>query len=594
MNTSMVEIVKRIVADRGEAILADPQALRALFADYAMGLPKLERAAFGRCIEIGAYSDMKRARDSEDLRVRKIALAKELTDKFGIEVAVAAGAIDVLAAAMFETPAGASLPQSPVAYQSDNSTPPPNQVPFEPPPSDASMVDIVRRIVTDKGEAILAEPRLLASAFSTYAMHAPREERAAFGKCIEIGGYKFLKRATNAADRSQCRVAIAKELSEKQGIDGVLAVAAVGVLDAVLFGGSVGKPVQGAPLINANPGPPRVQITPQPAPPQPKSTGASSIISTPRSPVSPPVQPNSKQLCPANAAPSTLALALTHGTLTWRTLVFGICGIVAALLSVYVGIRFSAPFRHLRYHFSTAIWDAWDRMATFPAVVVGASLGLLIAQSIYMNTVPKVASQFRTLAMAALFGVIAASIALVFLWATNYNYLFLRQLLFPPLIGLVGLFFSLIVASFLPNYDKSRAALTGFLPGFIAGSIPAFADESIASAVAAFVLLPLVGLSGLWISAVEELSRKAWITVILGPKSHRSIGLGAEPIVLGSGSAAHVLLPKPTSPAIKATVQFDNGQVVMHDVENGERHILQRGQRVDFGTIGIVVGVKGS
>jgi hypothetical protein len=54
LNANLTTIVKRIIAEHGEAVLDNPQRMKALFADLAQDEPKPLRLAFGRCIEAGA------------------------------------------------------------------------------------------------------------------------------------------------------------------------------------------------------------------------------------------------------------------------------------------------------------------------------------------------------------------------------------------------------------------------------------------------------------------------------------------------------------------------------------------------------------
>jgi hypothetical protein len=64
MNTNLLNIVKQITAEHGEAALADPQRVKAFFGDLAKDEPKPLRLAFGRCIEAGAYAALKTAPDA--------------------------------------------------------------------------------------------------------------------------------------------------------------------------------------------------------------------------------------------------------------------------------------------------------------------------------------------------------------------------------------------------------------------------------------------------------------------------------------------------------------------------------------------------
>jgi hypothetical protein len=61
MNTNFVAIIKRIIAEQGENILANPVQLKGYVSDYAVAESKPERLAFGRCIEYGAYTELKNA-----------------------------------------------------------------------------------------------------------------------------------------------------------------------------------------------------------------------------------------------------------------------------------------------------------------------------------------------------------------------------------------------------------------------------------------------------------------------------------------------------------------------------------------------------
>jgi len=231
----MVEIVKRIVADRGEAILADPQMLRAVFADYAMGQPKPERAAFCLCIEIGAYKELKRARDGEDLRLRMDGLAKELSENYGIDADMSSAALDILAKVIFGASNRVPTAENPVLSPTDGGLSTQARASIEPRGSSASLVEVVRQIIADRGEDILANPELLRPLFNIYAKNAPQQDRKAFGRCIEIGAYHFFQRAVDADDRGRLKAAIADELSDYHNSDRSVFLAALNVLEAALF-----------------------------------------------------------------------------------------------------------------------------------------------------------------------------------------------------------------------------------------------------------------------------------------------------------------------------------------------------------------------
>jgi RNA polymerase subunit RPABC4/transcription elongation factor Spt4 len=102
MNANLLAILKQIVAEQGESVLAEPQRLKALFSDYAKNEQKEERVAFGRCIEMGAYQELKKTNtDDERWRV-KAALMDQLNAKTGIDRVRCAEALDLLEAVMFK------------------------------------------------------------------------------------------------------------------------------------------------------------------------------------------------------------------------------------------------------------------------------------------------------------------------------------------------------------------------------------------------------------------------------------------------------------------------------------------------------------
>jgi WD40 repeat protein len=103
MNANFLIIIKRIVSEQGEAILADPQRLKGWISDYAKDEPKAERLAFGRCIESGAYTELKNALPESRAAVKK-RLAQKLHNEQGLDTALCVDALDVLEAAVWGIP----------------------------------------------------------------------------------------------------------------------------------------------------------------------------------------------------------------------------------------------------------------------------------------------------------------------------------------------------------------------------------------------------------------------------------------------------------------------------------------------------------
>jgi len=101
VNNNLLNIVKRIVTEQGEDILNNPQRLKAFFMDYAKDEPKSERVAFGRCVEMGCYAELKGCGSVEERLFKKPKLTDQLHRTTGIDRVQCADAIDLLEAAVF-------------------------------------------------------------------------------------------------------------------------------------------------------------------------------------------------------------------------------------------------------------------------------------------------------------------------------------------------------------------------------------------------------------------------------------------------------------------------------------------------------------
>jgi len=102
MNANLLAILKQIIAEQGESVLADPPRLKALFSDYAKNEQKEERVAFGRCIEMGAYQELKKTSTADERRNIKEALTDQLYSKSGVDKTHCAEALDLLEAVIFK------------------------------------------------------------------------------------------------------------------------------------------------------------------------------------------------------------------------------------------------------------------------------------------------------------------------------------------------------------------------------------------------------------------------------------------------------------------------------------------------------------
>jgi hypothetical protein len=119
MNTNFVHIIKRIVDEQGESILANPQMLKGFVADYAKAESKTERLAFGRCIEQGYYRVLKQTTSPQERARIKPQIARQMSSIIKLELPLCTEAIDVLEAVIYGIPQTVSQPQyqRPPVYQ---------------------------------------------------------------------------------------------------------------------------------------------------------------------------------------------------------------------------------------------------------------------------------------------------------------------------------------------------------------------------------------------------------------------------------------------------------------------------------------------
>jgi hypothetical protein len=158
MNDNLVAVIKRIIAEQGEDILANPQRVKGYINDYATSESKVERLVFCRCIEHGAYTELKSAPD-EGARLRvKAALAQKVNGNEGLELAFCNDALDSLEAAMFGSPTSQAQTVPPKVNLSKTamfSEKAPNVPPSAVPPKAASTVPSRKRFVNIAGLIIL-------------------------------------------------------------------------------------------------------------------------------------------------------------------------------------------------------------------------------------------------------------------------------------------------------------------------------------------------------------------------------------------------------------------------------------------------------
>ena len=130
------------------------------------------------------------------------------------------------------------------------------------------------------------------------------------------------------------------------------------------------------------------------------------------------------------------------------------------------------------------------------------------------------------------------------------------------------------------------------------------------SRVAAFcflVIVPIVGDSigrllaaailgltaGLTTVLVEVVRRKAWLVVHWSEKEKSALLLGASPILVGSASQSHILLPDQDYAPVAARISLAEGVIRLEDGRSDQSRVLRDGETLTFGRIRLEVRASG-
>jgi hypothetical protein len=103
----------------------------------------------------------------------------------------------------------------------------------------ANLLAVINRIVAEQGEGILTDAKRLFPYFSDYAKNENKEERVAFGRCIEYGAYQALKNTRAVDERRRLKATLTDQVNAKTGVDRPHCSDALDLLETVIF-----KPAQ--------------------------------------------------------------------------------------------------------------------------------------------------------------------------------------------------------------------------------------------------------------------------------------------------------------------------------------------------------------
>jgi Ca-activated chloride channel family protein len=236
----------------------------------------------------------------------------------------------------------------------------------------------------------------------------------------------------------------------------------------------------------------------------------------------------------------------------------------------------------------TGLWAA--------LIAIGAGIGLVMGQNRHLRR--------RLLKVKEVLGIVLGGVVTGLLAGAASQGLFhvLSETSAVMLIGrviawaLLGLGIGYGMGFFMPNLRRKRAAIAGAAGGVIAAfaflNLVPTSGDTVGRLVAAAILGICTGLTTV---LVEVVNRKAWLVVRWSEKESSSLALGTSPIIVGSSSTAHVLLPDSESPVpIMAKITMSEGVVGLEDGQSGQLRVLSDGETLQYGRIAIDVCASGA
>jgi hypothetical protein len=414
--------------------------------------------------------------------------------------------------------------------------------------------------------AVLLDARRVDETLPVFAGKEAAMERNTFIQCLASGLPAELQKCPDQGSRFDCKNRAVQKMAV-QGIAAPLAEEIVDLVDSLI-------PANTVPNVR----PTRTESSALPMPQTPRPASPSNRRTE---------QPDIPGLQPAVPGQNTGTSGGAKNSLGKKTLVFGIAGGLGAAIGELVSESFRVfeESSFLANVLHVAIWAS--------LISLGVSIGLLIAQNIYLKKLPRSESFVKTMLLGILSGTLAGAAAQV-IFAFTQNISTIAEIISRIICwGLMACGVGLGVSLFIPNYPRKRAMLAGLLGGVIGGAIfRATFDLLLETAGRIFGTAVLGLFIGLTISIVEEILREAWITLVWAKNETTNVSLGAKPLVLGSSSEADVYLCRDKFPPVAVIVKIENSRVVVDNKLTGQSTKQADGSEVNLGTIRIIIHVK--
>ncbi|MHC4416354.1 MAG: VWA domain-containing protein [Planctomycetota bacterium] len=227
----------------------------------------------------------------------------------------------------------------------------------------------------------------------------------------------------------------------------------------------------------------------------------------------------------------------------------------------------------------TALWAS--------VIAMGAGFGLVVGQNRHLR---RRSLRPREAAIVVLGGLVTGLLA----GAAGQSIFYVLSGV-PPIVAvgrvvawtLLGCGVGLGMGFIVPNLCRKRAAVAGAAGGIVAAvcflTLVPVVGDTIGRLLAAGILGLAVGMTTVLVEAVY---RKAWLVVHWSEKERSNLALGASPILVGSSSDAHILLPEPECPVpVVAKFTLTDGVIRLADEQTGRSRVLHDGDTLTYGRV---------
>ena len=232
------------------------------------------------------------------------------------------------------------------------------------------------------------------------------------------------------------------------------------------------------------------------------------------------------------------------------------------------------------------------------AVAMGACLSLIIGQNRYLRrktlrSLHELLAAIGSFAVGTGTGAVGVAAAGSFAALSAITGLSVRAAENITVWVILGALLGAALSLFVPNLRRSRALVGGAVGGAAGAMAFTWAQTMSGELGSRLVGATILGFSvGLMVAVVELVSREAWLEIAYGPKEIRFVGLGAQPVTIGSDKGCTVFAAGARPVALR--YWFDKGVILCEDAYSRQQRRIYPGDRRKVANISITACAAGS